>query len=363
MGLFNKLFAKKEETTFTEKDFWQWFVQHEKAFVKTLQTHENVEETFINPLYEKLQLLEKDLFFLAGMHSDTVAELIITADGNVKRMVFAEQLISLAPNLANWKFTALKQAQEANTIATGGYEFSSEKLSFYANEHKDYPDLIDLVVIHPDYVAEDAKYFDMGVGLFLDTYLGELEAATLIDSITVIAPSNAEKELIPLEKLNEYLTWRQKEFIEKYEGTRRNTENDSYASFEGKTAEGKLIIGICNTALMDWEAKASHPWVAKLLIAYRGDENELPSKNDMATLDEIEDAITAELKDVDGYLNVGRTTGTNLRTVYFGCKEFRKPSLVLFNIKQQYKEKYNIEYYIFKDKYWSSMDIFRPKQA
>lgn len=362
MGFFSKLFGKKEETAFTEKDFWAWFVHNEKTFVKALQSHENVEETFINPLYQKLELLEKDLFFLAGMQSDTVAELIITADGNVKRMVFAEQLISQAPTLPNWNFTALKQAQDANTISTGGYEFNSEKLSFYANEHKDYPDLIDLVVTHPDYVAEDATYFEMGVGLFLDTCLGELQAATLIDNITVTGTNNAAQELIPLDKLNEYLKWRQKEFIEKYEGTRRNTENDSYASFEARTAEDKRIIGICNTALMDWEAKASHPWVAKLLIAYSGDEYELPSKADMAILDEIEDAITAELKDIDGYLNVGRTTGTNLRTVYFGCKEFRKPSLVLYNIKQQYKKKYNIEYYIFKDKYWNSMDIFRMKQ-
>ena len=37
------------------------------------------------------------------------------------------------------------------------------------------------------------------------------------------------KELIPISKLKDFLTWREKEFIEKYEGTRHNTENDSYA--------------------------------------------------------------------------------------------------------------------------------------
>lgn len=361
MGLFSKLFGKKEETTFTEKDFWAWFVKNEKKFHAILSSKQNIEDGFLDPFHEQLLLLNTELFFLAGMYADDIAELIITADGSVRKIFFVEELIRLAPVLPNWKFTSLKQAEVGSSINTGGYEFSSEKLSFYANEHKEYPDLIDLVVTHPDYVAEDSTCLEMGVGLFLDTCLGELEATTLIDNITVTGTNNTAQELIPLDKLSEYLTWRQKEFIEKYEGTRRNTENDSYASFEGRTAEGKRIIGICNTALMDWEAKASHPWIAKLRIAYSGDGNELPSKNDMAILDEMEDAITTELRDVDGYLNVGRTTGTNLRTVYFGCKEFRKPSLVLYNIKQQYMEKYNIEYYIFKDKYWNSMDIFRPR--
>jgi hypothetical protein len=52
---------------------------------------------------------------------------------------------------------------------------------------------------------------------------------TTIDNLKIISKEEAQKELIPVEKLKAYLTWRQKEFIEKYEGVRRNTENDNYS--------------------------------------------------------------------------------------------------------------------------------------
>ena len=42
-----------------------------------------------------------------------------------------------------------------------------------------------------------------------------------------MAKAKIKKELIPIEKLKDFLIWRQKEFIEKYEGTRRNTIDDN----------------------------------------------------------------------------------------------------------------------------------------
>ena len=44
------------------------------------------------------------------MYDDKTAELIITAESDIKTFVFVEELIDEAPVLKGWKFTALKPA-------------------------------------------------------------------------------------------------------------------------------------------------------------------------------------------------------------------------------------------------------------
>ena len=65
-----------------------------------------------------------------------------------------------------------------------------------------------------------------------------------------------------------------------------------------------------------------------------------------------------KLKDSEGYLNLGRETADSLREIYFACKDFRKPSIVLEEIKNQFASQVDIEYEIYKDKYWQSFSRF-----
>jgi len=62
-----------------------------------------------------------------------------------------------------------------------------------------------------------------GIYIFLDNYLGELDFLNNIDNLKVINKKEAEKELVSIGKLKDFLIWRQKEFIEKYEGVWYNT--------------------------------------------------------------------------------------------------------------------------------------------
>ena len=84
----------------------------------------------------------------------------------------------------------------------------------------------------------------------------------------------------------------------------------------------------------------------------------MPDKKTMAQLDQIEEEIIAQLKDSDGYLNIGRQTVENVREIYFACKEFRKPSKVLHTLIQAYPGDLKISCDIYKDKYWQSFDRF-----
>ena len=83
----------------------------------------------------------------------------------------------------------------------------------------------------------------------------------------------------------------------------------------------------------------------------------MPDKETYQLLNDLEEEITAELKDADGYLSVGRQTANGNREVYFTCKEFRKPSKVLNQLQKIHDVE--ISHTIFKDKYWQSLERFR----
>ncbi|MDB5199938.1 MAG: hypothetical protein JWO92_1901 [Chitinophagaceae bacterium] len=240
-----------------------------------------------------------------------------------------------------------------------GYKFTEENLNFYSKELPGCPDEIDIIILYDDFNEAEKGVIINGVYIFLDNYLGELNFATAIDNLTVIGKGEAEKELIPIVKLKDFLIWREKEFVEKYEGIRYDTENDEHSLLEAELESGNTLIAVINRELLDWDSKASHPWILNVEIKYDGTNNNgLPENETYKLLDEVEDKIMDELTDVDGYINIGRQTANNLRDIYFACKEFRKPSKVLHNIQEKYLDKTDLSYEIYKDKYWRSFERF-----
>ena len=116
MGYLDKIFGKKEEQIQTYEDFWNWFQANEMTFYKSVRKGDNIEKKFFNKLSPKLGELKEGFFYLTGMYDDNVAELIFTADGVLKNIVFVEELVSMAPMIPNWKFTALKPALEIENV-------------------------------------------------------------------------------------------------------------------------------------------------------------------------------------------------------------------------------------------------------
>lgn len=342
------------------KDFWNWFKKEERTFYKVIKERTDIEKGFFNPLSAKLAEVKDDIFYLTGMADDETVELILTPDGVVENVVFIEELVAAAPEIKGWKFTALKPALDIENVGIRmqDFEFSGDNLFFYAVEDSQYPDEIDLRVIHKDFTEENERIITNGTFIFLDNFLGELNFISSIDEVEVIGKESAEKELIPIAKLKAYLKWRQKEFLEKYEGIRYQTEEDNHANLTAELKDGSKLFAILNTDLLKWDNKASHPWIMVVQINFEGGENGMPSEDTRADLQKIEDELLAELKDVDGYLNVGRQTSDNLREIYFACKDFRKPSKVLSRIEQKYIITYDLTFEIYKDKYWQTFNRF-----
>ncbi|WP_317192331.1 DUF695 domain-containing protein [Hymenobacter jeongseonensis] len=281
----------------------------------------------------------------------------------MKNIPFVEELVSRAPKIDGWLFTALKPASDITSVSIeiAGYAIDADSLSFYSNKISSCPDEVDVTIVYNAFLEADESIITQGVFIFLENFLGELNFATSIDNSKVVGNTGVTEELIPIEKLKAYLLWRENEFIEKYQGVRHNTENDSHSSLTAELESGNRLLAIINTDLLEWDGKPSHPWILRVELPYDGVENNgMPNTDDYELLNQLEDDITLELKDADGYLNVGRETTNGIRTIYFACKEFRKPSTVLFSIAKKYSGKQELTYEIYKDKYWQSFDRFTP---
>ncbi|MGY6648089.1 DUF695 domain-containing protein [Wenyingzhuangia sp. IMCC45574] len=365
MKFFKNLFSAKKETTLpvitNDADFWKWFESNESTFFKVIDTQNNVAVNFLDKILPQLKTLDENYWVLCGMYSDEVAELIITVDGEIKDFYKVEELIEKSPQLKNWKFTAHKPGNDIKNCEINMYDFifSKETLSFCVEESKKYPDEIDLVITHKEITEGNYESIGNGIYIFLENYLGELKFAETIDNVS-IRERKENEDFIPIDKLKDYLLWREKEFIEKYDGIRVNTEDDTYSSFEWKAGDAELpLFAVMNTDLLHWDAKASHQWFVKIVIEYNGEENNgLPTKKDYELLDEIENEINKKLVDKDGHLNIGRETGANQRVIYVANTEYRHVSKVMHDIKYIYESYFTIDFSIYKDKYWMTLKSF-----
>jgi len=359
MSLIKSIFKQKEEQIKSYSDFWKWFQENEKDFYNVVKRNKDIKKNFFDKLSPKLNQLREGFFYLTGMYDTNTAELIITADGIIKNFVFVEEIISSAPVITGWKFTAHKPATDINfAVSMDGYEFSTKNLHFYPNDNSNFPDEIDITFVYDDY---NEDYYDTiinGVSIFLDNFLGELESVTTIDSFTVTG-SGGKQKLVPIGKLKDYLIWRQKEFVEKYDGLRYDTENDEHSVLEAELESGNKLLAVINTDLLNWDRKASHPWFLTITMEFDGEKlNGMPDDETYNLLNEVEDKIMLELKDYEGYLYIGRQTADGEREIYFACKDFRKPSKVVSQIQENYSNEIEINYDIYLDKYWQSLDRF-----
>lgn len=357
-----KNFFRRNKPIHSYQDFWQWFQKKAKTFHQVVKNNGDFEEVFFDPLSDKLNEIKSGIYYLTGMYDDSTVELIFSADGALENMIFVEELVEAAPHINGWLFTALKPATELEdfSIETEGYSFDGENIFFYANEHADYPDEIDLTVIHNDLNDENRGIITNGTHLFLDNFLGEWYYAAVIDRIKVVAKTEAEQELIPIKKLKSYLVWRQKEFIEKYEDTWFTDDGDTnnYNLYETQVKNETMLVALMNQDLLDWEGKASHPWLFYIEIKYKGQKNNgMPGKRTRKLLDSIEDDLMEQLKPFEGILNIGRETGDNARIIYLACKDFRKPSKIVHELKDG-MSKFEMDFDIYKDKYWKTFNRY-----
>ena len=366
MNFLKKLLTKKTSAS-ADRPLWEWFLENEPTLFNVVKSKDSrqVNDRFLKAVMPRLQAVCDTLYCEVGMFDETRAELVISAQGDVKSFVFAEELVAAAPDLTRWKFTALKPPLgfHNNSIHINGYVFNCQNISFSYDDDPGYPDEIRLSFVYNDITEENRNIVTQGVFLLLETVLGERDCATLIDHVTVKGPSPENQSLIPMEKLIDFLNWKEKEFVERYQDVRHATESDNYSGLEGEDAQGLPSIGVVNHDLLHWDGKASHPWMMVIEIDYTKTKSVIskgmPDEKHYQSMCRLEEELTRLLTDSAGYLTLGRETYKGKTTLYMACKEYRIASKTTHDLLQTHKALLAGSYNIYKDKYWRTMEKFR----
>ena len=351
---------KKEMKINSIEEFWNWFENNQTRFHNVLNTGNQVEQSFINPVFNKLQSLNPDAYLVAGMMDSKTAEIVFTAEGNIKVFPFIFELVAKAPSFDSWLFTALKPSIELRNseIKMGEVFFSSENISFYPVIEADFPDDISIkLVYNGEYEDKDHRKIENGCGIFLENWLGEVNMVSQVDEIGFDHNRGGAEELVPIAKLKDYINWREKEFIEKYEGVFFDTENSSYGIAEWTSGESPFV-GKFNSELISWDAKASHPWMFVVEVSFDPKENDgFPRSELMEKIHVLEDKINAVFVDKEGELELAQITGKGERKMFYACKSFHDPIIKLQRVLSSSSLSPN--FHVYRDKYWRSIGVFQ----
>ena len=80
-------------------EFWNWFSQQERSFFNIVQARQRVHEDFFEVLAPALDRVKEGFYFQTGVFDGDTVELVISAEGAIENIVFAEELVHAAPVL------------------------------------------------------------------------------------------------------------------------------------------------------------------------------------------------------------------------------------------------------------------------
>lgn len=353
MSLFKTIFGKEEKIEIhSYQDFWNWFQTNEKQFYEVLKSDKNVDKKFLDLVHHHLSQLQKNYDLIAET-KENIAELTFSVNSNIENIAFAEDLVSEAPTLPNWKFHALIPEEKGICeIEDHHRKFNENNISFYENKNLDFPDEIDLSFVYNEPAGKNRDVASSGVVEFLKNYLGELKFSTQIDSFSIIENDKAEQELMPASKLKDYLLNREHEISEKYQGSYQEIGTPQLGAFEVFAQDGYPVRILLNIPLLRWGKRFSYPWISILKIGFTAKADGLPEQEDFDLMNEIDEEMKLKLTPENGHLYIGRETYHGTREVYFASKDFRDTARVFDEILKNYGDQYSFKTDIFKDKYW-----------
>ena len=347
----------KPSNTVTE--FWKWFQENENHF-REIYKDPTEGLSFIEDIMEQLKPVNPWLKAMAGQYGDDTFELVITTDGDIAFFSKAYELINAAPPITGWVFNALKPAMGFENIRINMYgrEFSGNTVQFYPILDEAHPDEVTIMLTHQDYNEEDDEQFQTGGMILLENGLGELATATKIDGFeTGPVPQGGAGDLIPLTKLPDYLNWREKEFVEKYELQGGALPEESFSYMEAKDTEGRPMMAVMNQAYVDWDFKPAYPWLVIVELTFQSANNGLPNEQQLQEIEQIEEELLKLLPE-KRMIHLGHRIYDNTWRIFNYANDFMNVSRIILDYIDKNTSPYTIVLDIEKDKYWQTIEQF-----
>jgi len=359
MGLLESIF-KKKASLYEASNFWEWFKNNEKRFNQLGKTDSEATHKALDEIIAELNKFNPWLKAVCGQFDEDTTELIITSDGDIALFSKVQELINAAPSLKGWRFTAHKPPVGLANMGIRMYnkDFNESTLHFYPIVEADYPDEVSLVMTHKEYNAEEEEDFQTAMSIYVQNGLGETNAATQIDELSFAAEPEDGSELIPITKLAGYLTWRHKEFVEKYHASAIEFPEETFNVIEGEDDEDNVMIALVNLNYENWPYKPVFGWLLSVSMEYAPNENGLPDAETLNTLQEEETVIIGLLTRSSDTIYTATKTFNGVRTLYFYTKEYEQPSQLMHQHLDDYEGPTNTSFFIEKDKYWRCLEEF-----
>jgi hypothetical protein len=196
------------------------------------------------------------------------------------------------------------------------------------------------------------------MSIYVQNGLGEINAATQIDDLTFGAEPDDKSELIPITKLNDYLTWREKEFVEKCHSSEIELPQEIFNFIEGVDYEDNTMIALVNLNFEHWAFKPMFGWLLSVTLDYTESVDGLPSPTEVVILQKEEAIIIDLLTKQSDTLYTATKTYKGDRILYFYTKMYELPSILLHTLLDSGEISTNTSFFVEKDKYWRCLEEF-----
>ena len=186
-----------KKTPFKDKEavkFWSWFSENTDKFVSITDNDDDIIDKLLDEILAHLAPFSDELFIYVGKLNDNTDELIISADGNIDNFKLVKELVSKAPNIKNWKITALIPPKDINGIRFDDLIIPINDLAFHPLINAENISLVNIVLYVKNY--EEIKShpeFENAIERLLDLTLGE----ECYEYVTLTAYKKWEDEISP----------------------------------------------------------------------------------------------------------------------------------------------------------------------
>lgn len=315
-GLFRK--SKPAPLTFNNRvaAFWCWFQEVAPRHYTAIEAKQSI--TLGDEVSAKIDELLPGFCWVYGPGAKNIGHsFTLTGEGNIHRQLLALEWLARAPQIEGWSFYAARQPG-----AAGGYSIEMDGLSFndagiwIAPSVNTEDETIDITVWHPAWPDVDERKRTNITFLFLDEALGEYGTEWWIGRIEYGNEKLAQS--FPLSELGSYVqTLAQERGWKKYPpgGVRtlyrfRDPKDDFPRS-------DLLTLDTCVPALLRLYSQSGGelddplPGLGADYVYVSIDSAHFPDGEQAARRGELEEAIEAELKAVDGGRLIGGGMGRN----------------------------------------------------
>lgn len=316
--MLSRLFRKPAPAPLTFNNrvtaFWRWFQEVAARHYATIEAKQS--PSLGDEMSAKIDELLPGFSWVYGPGEKGVGHsLTLTGEGNIHRQLLALHWLAGAPQIEGWSFHAARQPG-----AVGGYSIEIEGRSFSDTGIWITPSIntddenIDITIWHPAWTEIDEQRRSTITFLFLDEVLGEYGTDWWIGRIDYGNERLAQS--FPLSELGSYV-----EALAQERSWKKHPPGGVWTLYRFRESQGAfprsdlLTLNTCVPALLQQYAKSGGeledplPGLGADYVYVSIDAAHFPDGEQVARRGELEEAIEAELKAIDGGRLIGGGMG------------------------------------------------------